>query len=100
MSVATYEAIRRQHPDIDRDAEVSRTPEQAAELVAADLAQKAAEDRARLAKSTVLQAMGRARIAKCGSPVVARRQPNKSGVAPVRLPKTPDFPLPESEPAA
>lgn len=99
-STATYDVIRRQHPDIDRDAEVSLTPEQAAEFVAADLAQKAAEDRARLAKSTVLQAMGRARIAKCGSRVVARRQPHKSGVSLVRVAKTPDFTLPESEPAA
>lgn len=84
-STATYDVIRRQHPDIDRDAEVLLTPEQAAEFVAADLAQKAAEDRARLAKSTVLQAMERARIAKCGDRVVARRQPHKSGVSLVRV---------------
>ena len=83
-SVATYEAIRSQHPDIDRDAEVELTEAEAREYVDADLALKAAEARARAAKSVVLARMARARVAVCGDRKVARRQPNRSGVSLVR----------------
>lgn len=80
-SEATYEAIRRQHPDIDREATVELAVDAAREYVDSDAAHKAAEARARAAKSAVLAHMGRARIATCNDLKVARRQPNKYGVS-------------------
>ncbi len=94
-SVATYEAIRRQHPDIDREATVELAVDAAREYVDSDAAYKAAEVRARAAKSAVLAHMGRARIATCNDLKVARRQPNKSGVSLVRTADT--IPTNESE---
>lgn len=88
-TVATYEAIRRLHPDIDRDAEATLTEAEAAAYVTTDLDLKAAEAAARAAKTAVLDQMGRARIATCGERVIARRQPNKYGVSLVRVAKTP-----------
>ena len=94
-SVATYDAIRRQHPDIDREATVELAVDAAREYVDSDAAHKAAEARARAAKSAVLAHMGRARIATCNDLKVARRQPNKSGVSLVRTADT--IPTHESE---
>lgn len=95
-SVATYEAIRALHPDIDRDLTVDLDRADAAEWVAAEVALKAAEERSRLAKSVVLQAMGRARIATCDGTKVARRQPNRAGVSLVRTADHIDPPSEES----
>lgn len=84
-SVATYEAIRALHPEIDRDLDVEVSREAAHEYVAANLALKDAETRERAAKTVLLGAMGRARTATCDGVTVARRQPNKYGVSLVRV---------------
>lgn len=90
--VATYEAIRAQHPDIDRDLSVEIDRATAHEYVTADLAVKAAEARARAAKARVLDVMGKARIATCDGATVARRQPNRDAVNLVRVAKHIDPP--------
>lgn len=84
-TVATYEAIRSLHPDIDRDLDVEVTRDAAHEYVTANLALKDAETRERAAKTVLLDAMGRARTATCDGVTVARRQPNKYGVSLVRV---------------
>jgi predicted phage-related endonuclease len=78
-SVATYEAIRAQHPEIERDVEVELDPELADEFLTATAGAKSAESSARLAKTRVLDAMKRAQYAKCGGALIARRQPSSRG---------------------
>lgn len=87
-TVSTYEAVRRVHPDIDAKAAVEVTRAQAVELLQAVTCLTASEARARLAKATVLDAMGRANYATCGGVKVARRQPRGDGVSFVPLPKS------------
>lgn len=86
-SEATYEAMRKLHPEIDRDAEVTLTDAEAEEFVNAAAGTKIAETRARAARSVVLERMGQARIAKCNGQVIARRQPSKYGVSLVAVAK-------------
>lgn len=88
-TVATYEAIRKEHPDIDRDLEVQVDAALAHEYVQAELDHKDAEVRARATKTALLAEMGRARIAKHDNQIIARRQPNKTGVSLVRVAKNP-----------
>jgi hypothetical protein len=76
-TMATYEVVRAMHKGIDLTASVQLDPEWAREYVTADLALKAADARARAAKSVVLDVMGDARYAKCGDVTIARRQPAK-----------------------
>ncbi len=90
-TVATFESMRRLHPEIDAKAVVELEPDVAAELVDAIAATGVAEGRERLARSTVLEAMGRANYADCRGIRIARRQPNKSGVSFVPVAKTTDF---------
>lgn len=78
---ATYEAVRRMHPDIDRDATVVLPGDVAFELVAATAAADAAEARRRRAHVEVMTAMGTARTAEYCGLTVARRQPNRHGVS-------------------
>lgn len=80
-SVATYDAIRSLHPDIEPDLTVELTPEQADEYLDAGDAAKAAVKRERLAKTVVLDALGRAQYGACNGLRVARRQPSKYGVS-------------------
>jgi predicted phage-related endonuclease len=87
---ATYEAIRKLHPDIDRDEVADLSADEAREYVEAEAAFKAAEVRAKAARSVVLDRMGRARLAKHDGLTVARRQPNKYGVSLVAVAKTID----------
>ena len=87
---ATYEALRKLHPDIDRDATADLTPAEAAEYVTAEAAFKAAETRAKAARAVVLERMGRARLAVCEGRTVARRQPNRYGVSLVPVAKAID----------
>ena len=94
---ATYDAVRKLHPSIDRDAEVALTADEAAEYIDAEAAYKAAETRAKVARSAVLERMGQARIAAHGKQIIARRQPNRYGVSLVPVAK---FLNTESEPAA
>lgn len=78
-SVATYDAIRAQHPEIERDAEAELDAELAEEYLTATADAKIAETAARLAKSRVLDVMGRAQYAKSGGTLIARRQPGAHG---------------------
>ncbi len=90
-SVATFESMRRAHPDIDTKVSIELAPAVAAELVEAIAAGGEAEARERLARSTVLEAMGRANYADCNGVRIARRQRNKTGVSFVPVAKTTDF---------
>lgn len=78
-SPATYDAIRAQHPDIEKDAEVELTSELAEEFLTATADLKIAESAARLAKSRVLDVMGCAQYASCNGTLIARRQPSSRG---------------------
>lgn len=91
-TVATFNAVRKVHKDIDAGAEIELTEAEAVELVAANGAVKAWEARLRLAKSTVLDRMGRAQYAVCNGQRIARRQadgPERTKFVPVA--KTTDF---------
>ncbi len=86
-SLATFNAVRRVHPDIEAGAEVEIPEGHARELLSAVLDLDDAEARTRLAKSVALEAIGRAQYLTCNGVRIARRQPNKSGVSFVALPK-------------
>lgn len=86
-SVATYDVVRKLHPDIDRDVEVQLSDAEADEFVEAAAALKAADARARAARSVVLERMGAARLAKNNGQTIARRQPGKHGVSLVAVAK-------------
>ena len=93
-TVATYEAVRAMHPDIDDEAvEIPR--DLAHDYVTASLAAKDAETAERAAKTRLLDAMGRAKHATCDGAKVARRQPNRSGISLVRVAKHIDPPQTE-----
>lgn len=72
-TTATYEAVRRLHPDIDRDATVQVDPAQARAYLTADRIAKRAETIARGRKTRMLATMGRARRAMVGDTVIATR---------------------------
>jgi putative phage-type endonuclease len=86
-SVATFDVIRKLHPDIEPNAEVELTREQAVHLLDAVNEADRAEANLRRWKSEVIDAMGRAQYAVCEGVRVARRQPNKTGVSFVPLPQ-------------
>ncbi|MGY1946691.1 YqaJ viral recombinase family protein [Nocardia asiatica] len=81
----TYNAIRRAHPDIDRDYDWPVSFELAREFETAVHGLDAAEEALNLARSKMLRAMGRARRAVIGhgknTQVVATRQPTKKGAS-------------------
>ena len=93
-SVATYEAVRAQHPDIDRDLDVQITEAQASDWLASKAAIESADRWHRGATTVLLDQMGKARRAMCDGLVIARRQPHASGsvslvrVAPLPQPAT------------
>lgn len=91
-SLATYEAVRALHPDIDPDLDIELDRELAHEYVTASLAKKDAEERERAAKTRLLDAMGRARIATCDGAKVARRQARGDAISLVRTAKYIDPP--------
>lgn len=86
-TVATYEAVRAMHPDIDADLDVEIPRDLAHEYVTASIAKKDAETAERSAKTRLLDAMGRARVATCDGAKVARRQPRGDAVSLVRIAK-------------
>lgn len=90
-TAATFEAMRKVHPEIDAKTTVELEPDVAAELVNAIAATEQAKARERLVRSTVLEAMGRANYADCMKVRIARRQPNPKGVSFVPVAKTTDF---------
>ncbi|WP_235738959.1 lambda-exonuclease family protein [Nocardioides alcanivorans] len=79
-SVATYDAVRRVHPEIDKGETVELTREQADDLVTFAHLAKETETSLRLAKSTVIDAMARAQYAEHNGIRIARRQAGKHGV--------------------
>ncbi|OCB56173.1 hypothetical protein A5722_14860 [Mycobacterium vulneris] len=78
-SVATYETVRLQHPDIEKGAEVELSSELADEYLTATADLKVVETAARLAKTRVLDAMKNAQYARCNGTLIARRQPSSRG---------------------
>lgn len=80
-TVATYDAVRKVHPDIERGAEVELTKAQAWSLVRHTASSKVIEADLRLARSTVLDALGRAQYATHDGQRIARRQASKHGVS-------------------
>lgn len=73
---ATYEAVRRVHEGIDRDASVELDETTAWDLIGRNLASKTAADDLRAAKAVVLDLMGEARTATFNGHTIARRQSN------------------------
>jgi hypothetical protein len=90
-TVATYDAVRKVHPDIERGESVELTAEQADDLVTFQHLSKESERSLRLAKSTVLDAMGRAQYATHNGVRIARRQPRGDDVTFVVVAKTTDM---------
>lgn len=99
-SLATFDAVRKIHPDVEPKATVEVPPAVAVELVRATTSLDQAEADARLAKATVLELMGRANYADCNGVRVARRQPNKYGISFVPVAKSTDAFLTDTEQSA
>jgi putative phage-type endonuclease len=96
-TVATYEAVRKVHPDIDRGVEVELTYDEALAFADAIHDEENAVAHARLMRSTVIERMGRAQFAKHNGVKVARRQSRGDAVTFVPLAKHPNqIPEPES----
>lgn len=79
-TVATYEAVRKVHPDIDKGAAVELTRDEADDLVTFAHLAKETETSLRLAKSTVIERMERAQYAEHNGVRIARRQAGKHGI--------------------
>lgn len=77
-SVATYEAVRALHPDIDGST-VQVDPDMAIHLLMRDLESKNNERALREVKTRFLEAMGNAQTAMCGDLKVADRRPHARG---------------------
>ncbi|MBO9555554.1 lambda-exonuclease family protein [Cellulomonas sp.] len=77
--VATFESVRRLHPQIDQGSSVELLPEVAREFVEATAARKDAEARERRARAAVTDAMGSFHRAVCGEQVIAQRQRTSAG---------------------
>lgn len=96
-SVATYDAVRKVHKDIERGESVELSVDQAYELVRWVRDAKTAERSARLHKSRVIDLMGRAQYATHNGVRIARRQPRGDDVTFVVVAKPEDLtPLEES----
>jgi predicted phage-related endonuclease len=97
----TLPTLRRLHPDVDRDGQVQLTTEQASLYVRSIHDQKAADAQTALAKATVAEAMGSARLAYHGDDLVCRRQGTSGPSAAIFPARTlPDIPTPEGSAAA
>lgn len=101
-SVATYECVREQHPDIDPGVEVEIPVELAIEYHEAWGADEAATKRLRFAKTQVLDTIGRANFAVAAGERVARRQSAARGAISLNRikPGTKAAQTNEGEPAA
>lgn len=78
-SKATYQTVRKLHPDISPDTSVQLDPDLAIEFLTAYSDHKAAESQLTGAKSRVLDAMGDTESALVGKVPVAKRAPHASG---------------------
>lgn len=90
-TVATYEAVRKVHPDIDKGERVELTREQADDLVTFAHLAKETETSLRFARTTVIDAMGRAQYAEHNGVRIARRQGGKHGATFVVVAKPGDL---------
>lgn len=97
-SVATFDTVKRAHPDIDRGESVELDRRLARGLVLWCDELKVTEKQTRHHKSRAIEAMGRAQYATCDGVRIARRQPRGDDVTFVVLAKPED--LTESETAA
>lgn len=81
-SVATYECLKAQHPDIEKGAVANIEPGLALDYLEGKAFEKQAKAAAQLATNRLLAALGRAQYAKVGDVTVADRRNNgKGGVA-------------------
>lgn len=80
-TTATYDVVRRLHPDIDKGACVELDFDDAVLYLTACREIKQAAEEDRLQKSALLDRMGRAQYATYNGATIARRQPNKYGVS-------------------
>lgn len=76
---ATYEAVRKLHPEIDRDRNVDLDTDLALRYLAAVAAEKTAKTELIAAKALLLDAMGTARTAKYLDRQIALRKPARGG---------------------
>ena len=90
-TVATYEAVRKVHKDIERGEEVELDGIDAEALVLSHASLKDMEAIARRAKSVVIDAMGRAQYATHNGVRIARRQPRGEDVTFVVVAKPEDL---------
>lgn len=90
-AVATYDAVRKVHPDIDRGAQVELPTTTALDLVAYVHDLKRLEAATRKAKSTVIDLMGDAQYATWQGVRIARRQPRGDDVTFVVVAKPTDL---------
>lgn len=90
-SVATYDAVRKLHPEIDAGAEVELDEDLAVELVELKQQLDAGEAAVRLARSKAIDLMGRAQYATCNGVRIARRQPRGEHASFVLVASTTDF---------
>lgn len=95
-TVATYDAVRKVHKDIERGESVELTEKEARALVEWCDELKVTEKQARFAKSTVIDRMGRAQYATHQGVRIARRQPRGEDVAFVVVAKPADLSTEES----
>ena len=79
--VATYESLRRVHPDIDADTAVQLDPGLARRYVLAQRAADQAKAEFTGARSAVVEALGKSQRALCGTQLIAQRQNTAAGVA-------------------
>ena len=77
--VATYQTVRKLHPDIDPDTSVQIDPALAVDYLTLLADQKDVERRLRGVKTALLDAMGDTETALVGSVKVAKRAPHASG---------------------
>lgn len=78
-SPATWDCVRKLHPDIDAAATADVDPQLAADLFAANTAHKNAEDRLRGLKTRLLDQMGDCKYARVYDTVIADRRPHAKG---------------------
>ena len=97
---ATFQTLKRVHPEIDKGESVDLSEGEAREYVEACAAEKVAGDRARAARSAVLARMQRAQYAVLGPVKIARRQgAARGGTSLVTVAKPADLPASTGEAA-
>lgn len=86
-TVATYNTVRKLHPDIDKGVEVEITEEEAIALLDAKLAADEADKHLKALTAKHLDHMGRAQKLMCDGTKIAGRQPGRGGTVTFRINK-------------